>query len=153
MKRNRWRHPSEKFLEAVARVRPRFHEVDMLGVVWHGHYMNFFEEGRIAFGRRFHFGYEAIRNAGYIAPLVRAEVDYFRPARFDEELTVRARLHPAPGAWIHFAYLVSGPTGEKLAAGRTVQAFTDLDEQLVLTRPDFFEELSAIKRNTRTVGG
>ena len=143
MKRKRWREPSEQYLEAIAYVRPRFQEVDMMGVVWHGHYMNFFEEGRIAFGREYDFSYETIRQAGFIAPLVRAEVDYFQPARFDEPLQVCARLHPTPGAWITFTYIVSGEAGEKLAGGRTVQAFTDHDQQLVLTRPAFFDEFLA----------
>ena len=32
-------------------VRVRFNETDVLGVVWHGNYIKFFEDGREAFGR------------------------------------------------------------------------------------------------------
>ena len=145
MKRRRWKEPSDMFIEAVAEVRPRFHEIDVMGVVWHGHYLNFFEEGRIAFGKQYDFSYQTIQDAGYVAPLVRAEVDYFKPARFDEPLTVRTRMHPTPGAWITFTYLVRGPGDEKLAAGKTVQAFTDLDGELVLARPEFYDAF--LRRN------
>jgi len=74
-----------------------------------------------------------------VAPLVHAEIDYFAPARFGELLHVRARLHPEPGAWITMTYRVTREDGGGIATGRSVQAFTDHEGQLVLTRPEFYE--------------
>ena len=41
----------------------RFSEVDSLRVVWHGHYVKFFEDGRETFGKEFGLGYLDIFNA------------------------------------------------------------------------------------------
>ena len=139
MKRNRWGKPGPKFLEATTTVRPRFQEVDMLGVVWHGHYLAYFEEARVAFGDHYDLAYQTIRKEGYVAPLVHADVDYLQPARFGEVLHVTARLHPEPGAWITMTYEAAREDGTRLATGRSVQAFTDHDGELVLVRPDFYE--------------
>jgi acyl-CoA thioester hydrolase len=40
------------FIEDRTAVLVRFNEVDALHIVWHGHYVNYFEEGRRALGRR-----------------------------------------------------------------------------------------------------
>ncbi|MCB9869790.1 MAG: acyl-CoA thioesterase [Planctomycetes bacterium] len=124
-------------------MRVRFQEVDSLRVVWHGHYLSYFEEGRNAFGRRYGFGYQDILAAGYIAPLVHLSIDYFRPARFDQVLDVETRMHLEPGARIRFAYRIHDPAGEQVAGGCSTQVFTDPDGELCLVRPAFFAEFLA----------
>lgn len=140
MRRNRWGRPSSRCLVTETKVRVRFQEVDALRVVWHGHYLTYFELGRTAFGRDYEFGYEHILEAGYIAPLVHAEADYLAPARYGEELTIRARLHEDEGARIPFTYLVTNAEGRELATGFTVQVFTDQVGEIVLTKPAFYEQ-------------
>jgi len=139
VRRARWSYTSKRFLECETTVRVRFHEVDSLRVVWHGHYLSYFEEGRNAFGREYGIDYQAMHAEGLVAPLVHLDIDYLAPARLDELLTVRARLHDAPGAWIPFRYAVRGRDGRKLAVGSSIQAFTDLEGQLLLARPASYQ--------------
>lgn len=137
----RWPEPPPRHLAATCQVRVRFQEVDTLRVVWHGHYLTYFEDGRNAFGRRYGFGYRDIQAAGYVAPLVHVELDYFQPAGFDQLLDVETRLHDDPGARIHFTYVIADhATGARLATGRSVQVFTDLEGELILTQPPFHTE-------------
>ena len=143
MRRSKHYKTAGKFLEASAAVRVRFQEVDVLQVVWHGHYLTYFEEARNAFGREYGFDYQDILRAGYIVPLVHAEVDYFAPARFGDTLTVRARLYPEEAARILFNYEISAAGGQKLATGCSMQVFTDRDGRLVLTRPRFYLDFLA----------
>jgi acyl-CoA thioester hydrolase len=124
-------------------VRVRFQEVDALGMVWHGHYLTYCEEGRNAFGRRHGFAYQDIQRHGYVAPIVHFELDYLHPARFDELLQVTTHLHATAGARIDFTYLIADAAGKPLAHAHSVQAFTDHDGALVLVRPAFFEALLA----------
>jgi acyl-CoA thioester hydrolase len=139
VRRRRRGAPSGPFLEEQAEVVVRFQEVDALGVVWHGHYLSYFEVARVALGARYGIDYQTILDHGYVAPLVHCELDYFHPARFGERLTVAARLHAEPGAKIRFTYRVTNAAGTALAEGSTAQAFVDLNGDLVLTRPDFYE--------------
>lgn len=136
-RRQRWGRPGPRYLAANTEILVRFQEVDSLRVVWHGHYLTYFEDGRNAFGREFGFGYQQILDAGFIAPLVHVELDFFRPARFDQLIAIETRMHIDPGARIQFTYKITGD-GVKLATGRTVQVFTDGDGTLVLTQPEFF---------------
>jgi acyl-CoA thioester hydrolase len=120
-------------------VRVRFHEVDAMGVAWHGHYLAYFEEARVAFGNRYGLDYMTILREGYVAPIVRTEVEHLKPVRFGETLSVTARLHPEAGARIVFSYRAANGQGEEVANGLSWQAFTDREGQLSLTRPAFFE--------------
>ncbi len=145
-RRHRWGSPDRRFLSERCRVRVRFQEVDSLRVVWHGNYLTYFEDGRNAFGRRYDFGYEKILEAGFLAPLVHVELDYFHPAHFDQQLEIETRLHLDLGARVHFTYLIrdvetSDRPGRKLVSGRSVQVFTDRDGTLVLTQPRFFTSI------------
>jgi len=139
VKRRRWADPPSRYLEEQTQVRVRFQEVDGLRIVWHGHYLTYFEEGRLAFGRRFGLEYRDVLEQGYVIPLVHAECDYYAPARHGDVLTVVARLHPEAAARLTFSFEVRAEDQRLLAAGITVQAFTDPDGALVLTRPAFYE--------------
>ncbi len=130
---------SDRYLEDHCELRVRFAEVDALRVVWHGHYVAYFEEGRTAFGRRYAFSYQDILQAGFVAPLVQLSLDYRRPARYDDLLQVRTRMHYDPAARIVFAYEITDSDGKVLVTGQSAQVFTDRDGNLLLTRPAFFD--------------
>ncbi len=143
VRHRRWPDPPPEYLEETTEVRVRFQECDGLQIVWHGHYVSYLEDGRDAFGRAFEFGYLDVRREGYVVPLVHVSLDYRKPARFGQVLTVTTRLHPEQAARITFTYQIDDAEGTTLATGRTVQAFTDLEGILVLTRPQFYVEFLA----------
>ena len=124
------------YLEHVHRFRVRFVEVDALGIVWHGHYLAYFELGREAFGEEYGIGYADIRAAGLVAPVVHASCDYLQPARHGQELAVFTRLHASASAKIEFSYEVRRADDDVLlASGRSTQVFTDEQGDLLLNQP------------------
>ena len=140
-KRRAFAAPADRYLEETTTVRVRFQEVDSMNVVWHGHYLTYFEEGRTAFGRRYGFNYTDFAAHGCMAPLVHSELDHFAPARFDDVLSVRARLHLDPSARIDFTYRVARAADDvALVLGRTVQVLTTEQGELLLAQPRFVAE-------------
>ena len=55
-------------LTASVIIRVRFSETDPLGIVWHGNYIKYFEEGREAFGRKYGLSYLDVQREGYRYP-------------------------------------------------------------------------------------
>ena len=144
LRRRSFGPPPKRYLEHTTSVRVRFQEVDSMHVVCHGHYFTYFEEGRTAFGRRYGFNYTDFAAHGCMAPLVHSEVDYFAPARFDDVLQVRARLHVDPSARIDFTYRIAREeTDMTLVLGRTVQVLTTLQGEMLLAPPRFVGEFLA----------
>jgi acyl-CoA thioester hydrolase len=126
------------FLEEKTTIRVRFHEADPLRVVWHGHYVTYFEEARRAFGRRYGIDYDDFMREHIAVPVVQLQVGYFAPANWTDELEVTARLAKTEAARLEFDYEVRRK-GEPLvlARGNTVQVFTTPDGELMLTWPPF----------------
>jgi acyl-CoA thioester hydrolase len=71
---------------------PAFHDLDPMAVVWHGHYLKYFELARCALLQRFDFDYMEMRDSGYVWPIVDMRSKYVRSARFNQKLKVRAQI-------------------------------------------------------------
>ncbi|MDB5147100.1 MAG: acyl-CoA thioesterase [Mucilaginibacter sp.] len=121
-------------------IEVKFSDVDMLGVVWHGNYIRYFEDGREAFGKQYGLGYMDVYNAGFIVPIVNVNCDYKRFLRYEDKVIIETTYAPTESAKINFAYrLLNAQTGELIVKGSTVQVFVHRDNfELQLTNPDFF---------------
>ena len=51
-------------------IRVRFNETDPLGIVWHGNYITYFEDGSEAFGRAHGVSYLDVKKNGYATPII-----------------------------------------------------------------------------------
>jgi acyl-CoA thioester hydrolase len=127
-------------LTAKTQRRVRFEEVDMLGMVWHGRYPSFFEDGRIAFGDTYGLTYFTYVENKVIAPVVQMHLDYKLPLRFDDVITIETSLHWAETARLNFIYTIYNADERIAAAGYTVQLFTDLNGTMQLMTPDWLLE-------------
>lgn len=126
----------------VARIarRVRFEEVDALGMVWHGRYPSYFEDGRIAFGDTYGLNYHTFKDNNAIAPVVQMHVDYKQPLRFDELFTVESRLHWTESVRLNFSYRLINREGKTVATGYTVQLLTDTNGVVQLIAPEWLLE-------------
>jgi acyl-CoA thioester hydrolase len=119
----------------------RFNEADPLGIVWHGHYVRYFEDGREAFGIRHGIGYLDFYNNGLVVPVVSIQCDYKRSLRYGDRVIVETQFNPCEAAKLHFSYrLYNAKNNELVATGSSVQVFLDRESStLQLTNPPFFE--------------
>ena len=119
----------------------RFNEADPLGIVWHGHYIRYFEDGREAFGAKYGVAYLDFYKEGIIVPVVSIHCDYKRPLRYGERVTVETRYIPCEAAKLKFDYtLYNAESGQLVANGSSVQVFLDrYSSVLHLTNPAFFD--------------
>jgi len=140
MKTHRTTNVSRPYLEETVALRVRFHEVDVMNIVWHGHYAGYFEEARRALGRRYDVDYPVFLRNNVVAPVVSLGVKFLLPARLDDTLAVTARFLKPENAKLEFDYVVRRGS-EVLARGVTVQVFTTPDGELLLRPPPFMLEL------------
>ena len=100
----------------------RFPEVDSYGVVWHGHYLAYFEVARNALCAAAGLTPAEALALGYKVPIVRFDAVVKRPARLDDTLEVSAALLPPETAKLVMDYEVRRlPSRELLATGTTEQ--------------------------------
>ncbi len=114
----------------------RFPEVDSYGVVWHGHYVQYFEVARNALCAAFGLTPADALVHGYKVPITKVALELRRPARLDDRLRVFARLAPPETAKLAMRYEIRREeTDELLATGATEQVILDPTGQLLLTFP------------------
>jgi len=134
-------HVPELFIDHE--VRPAFYDIDPLGIVWHGHYIRFFELARSALMQRFNYDYHQMRSSGYLWPVVDLRVKYVRPAHLHQRLNVRAEIVEYENR-LKVRYLITDlETGEKLTEGYTIQVAVDAStgKMLYVCPPVLLERL------------
>lgn len=128
-------------LSAELDFQVRFSEVDSMNVVWHGSYAAYFEDAREAFGKKYGLEYMKMFQCGYYAPLVDLEFHYRKPILFETKPRIIITYRPTESAKIIFEYtIIDAMDKTVLATGRSTQVFMDLNHELVLYNPPFYEE-------------
>jgi acyl-CoA thioester hydrolase len=104
-----------------SRLRVRFCETDLMGIVHHSNYLAYFEAGRVEWLRRRGVTYADWAARGIHLPVVEASVRYRAPARFDDVIGIETRLVELRAASLRFEYRMERLTtpGELLAEGFT----------------------------------
>jgi acyl-CoA thioester hydrolase len=123
------------------RVKVRFTEVDLYHVVWHGHYLNWFEVSRNELARRFELDPVKLMESGFLVPVVEVHCQFKEPARLNDELLVRTAIEPSEVANLIFTYAVLHAETERiLATGRTIHVLTDSKGNLLYRIPEAIQQ-------------
>ena len=132
----------EKKLVSKTEVLVRFNEADPLGIVWHGHYIRYFEDGREDFGAQYGIGYLDFFKNGFVIPVVNVDCSFKKSLRYGDTVIVETSFIPCEAAKIKFNYrLFNKKTKELVATGSSVQVFLDREHSgLQLLNPPLFEE-------------
>ncbi len=122
-------------LDYVYRHRVRYRECDPMGVVYHTHYVDYFEAARTEALRAHGLAYKSLEDAGVIMPVVELSVRYHRPARYDDLLDVAVRIE-TPGTRARTEYEIRR-AGEEivLVSGTVVLCFFDAAQGRTVRAP------------------
>ncbi|HUK79943.1 MAG TPA: thioesterase family protein [Nitrososphaerales archaeon] len=105
------------------RLRVRYEETDMMGVVYYSKFLNWFEVGRVGLLREIGFGYAEWVRHEIQFPVVQAHADYRASARFDDEILIRTKIASIGTKSVRFENEVYRlPDMKQLATGHTVHA-------------------------------
>jgi acyl-CoA thioester hydrolase len=117
----------------------KFSEADPLGIVWHGHFIRYFEDGREAFGETYGIRYLDFFRSNIVVPIVNINCDYKRILRYGHKIRLETTYHDSPAAKLIFNYAIyDAKTNEQVAKGNSLQVFMDKEKmELMLTLPQF----------------
>lgn len=128
-------------LQAEVEIQVPFFDVDSMDVVWHGHYIKYFEVARCALLDRIGHNYLQMREAGYAWPVIDVQLRYMRGARFNQHIKVRADLIEWENR-LKINYLINdAETGERMTRGTSVQVAVEIaSREMQLASPRVFVE-------------
>ncbi|WP_041524071.1 acyl-CoA thioesterase [Gilvimarinus agarilyticus] len=122
-------------------LRVPFYDVDSMDIVWHGHYLKYFEDARCALLDKIAYNYTDMRDSGYGFPVVDVRLKYVKPATFNRAIRVDATL----SEWdvrLKIEYrIIDEATGQVLTKGYSVQVAVALDSgEMCFALPDIVQQ-------------
>ena len=106
-------------------VRVRYAETDRMGIVYHAHYIVWFEIGRTDFCRAAGMPYRALEDSGLWILVIGVDCKYRGSARYDDALRVRTELPQLASRGLSFRYEIVDENDRLLAEGSTRHVFAD----------------------------
>ena len=116
-------------------VRVRYCETDQMGVVHHGNYPQYLEIARIEWLSSLGISYKAIESQGIMLPVVVLNINYCKPAYYDELLTIKTNLVNIPKVSIEFKYELYNGKKELITTAYTKLVFVDAEKRLPVKCP------------------
>ncbi|ESU19590.1 thioesterase [Flavobacterium cauense R2A-7] len=121
-------------------VRVRYAETDQMGVVYHGNYAQYFEMGRVEWLRNLGVSYKWMEENGIMLPVVSLSMNYKKPARYDDLLTVKTIFKSQTSVKIEFDYEIYNEQGELLTIGNSILVFVDMKTGRPTLPPKYVSE-------------
>lgn len=123
-------------LSATVEVEVGFPDLDPMAVAWHGHYLRYFEQARVALMRFIGYDYPDMQASGYTWPIIEAKLRYLRPVRYRQRLAVTAGLQEWENR-LRIGYLITdAESGVRITTGYTIQCAVTATGELQLLCPD-----------------
>lgn len=138
----------------VLKKRVRFYETDGMRVVYHGNYLNWFEEARVEYMRKGGVCLNDLLEEGIVFPIVEVHVKYMKSAHYDDIILVKTYLREVDRAKLVFEYeVIKEDTGEILTTGRTVGTYTKMETgKIARMPPERLSKLMEISQEDRENG-
>ena len=126
---------------ATIEIQIPFHDVDLLGIVWHGHYIKYFEIARCALFDQIDYGYERMGESGYSWPVIDVRIRYPQPAKFGDLILVKATVAEWENRLKVDYEITKKANGQRLTKGFTVQVAIELESgEMCLESPPVLKQ-------------
>lgn len=123
--------------QAEVEIEIPFHDVDVMGVAWHGHYVKYLEIARCALLDKIDYNYPQMRDSGYAWPVIDIRIRYPQPLYFQQKVRVVAKLDEWENRLKVSYEIRDSETGKRLTRAHTVQVAMDMKTgEMMFASPD-----------------
>ena len=117
------------------KIRVRYGETDQMGYVYYGNYAQYFEVGRVEWLRSVGVSYRSLEESGVMLPVIKLDIDYIKPAKYDDLLTITTILRKKPLVKIEFDFEINNEKEELITKGMARLVFMDMKKNKPIKGP------------------
>lgn len=110
-------------------IRVRYGETDQMGFVYYGNYPLYFEVARVEALRQIGLTYKEMEDSGIGMPVAHMSINYKRPAKYDDLITIKTEIRELPSSKIQFHHQVHNQEGTLLNEAQLVLVFINMETQ------------------------
>ncbi|MGI1679081.1 MAG: acyl-CoA thioesterase [Cellvibrionaceae bacterium] len=118
---------SKEHLSESIEIKVPFHDVDLMGIAWHGHYVKYFEIARCALFDKLDYNYQQMKESGYAWPVIDLRIRYPNSIVFGQTVIVTATVVEWENR-LKVDYEIRDQDGKKTTKGYTVQVAVDMSK-------------------------
>ncbi len=123
------------------KLRVRYGETDQMGYCYYGNYAQYFEVGRVETLRELGMSYKQLEEDGYMLPVSELNIQYKKPALYDDLLTIKTTITEIKGARIYFTYEITNESKQVIANATTTLVFVSKENMRPIQPPKTFIKL------------
>lgn len=123
------------FAYEVKGIRVRYADTDQMGYVYYGNYARYYEIGRVEALRSVGFSYKEMEETGVMMPVYENKSRFIKPARYDDELTIKVLMQKLPGTRVVFEYEIRNQDDVLLNVGETTLVFQKMENTKLCIAP------------------
>ncbi len=127
--------------EHQIQVRVRYSETDQMSVVYHGNYVPYFEMGRVEWLRNKGISYKSLEESGIALPIVSMTINYKKPARYDDLLTVITKFKGQSSVKVEFDCEIRNENDELLTTAHFLLVFVDVKLGKAIQPPQYLLDI------------
>lgn len=117
---------TKKMIQNENKLRVRYGETDQMGYVYYGNYAQFFEVGRVEWLRNLGVSYKSLEESGIMLPVLNLNINFHKPAKYDDLITIVTILKKKPLVRIEFDFEIYNEEKELLTTGFTSLVFINM---------------------------
>lgn len=121
-------------------LRPRYGEVDQMGYVYHANYVSYCHQARTELLRKIGIHDSLLEANNVMLPVISFDINYKKPAHYDELLTIKAIIREIPRVRFNFEFEVRNEEGSLLTTAKTTVVFVNSKNRFPMGAPDFVEK-------------
>ena len=126
-------------------LRVRYGETDKMGFVYYGVYAQYYEVGRVELLRSLGISYKSIEESGFQLPVLNFNINYKKPAYYDDKLTLKTSIKEIPTSKIIFFYECFNDNNQLINNGKISLVFVNKETKKPCRAPEFItRKLSSI---------
>ena len=133
-----------KQLTNKTQIRVRYGETDQMAYVYYGNYAQYFEVARVEWMRKLGLSYKELEEQGIMLPVLKLEVNYHKPGKYDDLLTIKTTVKKKPSVRIEFHFEIYNEKEELITTGFTSLVFIDMKRNRPTKAPqiilNYFED-------------
>ncbi|MCP4159301.1 MAG: acyl-CoA thioesterase [Deltaproteobacteria bacterium] len=104
-----------------------FHDIDIMEIVWHGHYFKYFEMARTKLMQKFELDWTQLRDLGYAMPIIDCNAKYRQSTPYGTIINIEAKVSEFEYPSLDIDYKISSPLQEIHVTGKTRQIYLEIE--------------------------
>ena len=121
--------------------RPAYGDVDQMGYVYHANYLKYCHQARNELLRKLDLDEVILEKNKIILPVISFNINYKKPAHFDEVITIKTTIKEMPNIRFNFEFEIKNEQNILLSKAKSTIVFANSQSRLPKNIPSFIEQI------------